>query len=534
MKPFRLFSFPPVGIVKMLKPPGLALLLLLFVCQEANTDAQLSCPHRCQCFTPAQVLCGDAGISYLPRNVSRKVKEFILMSSDLQYLFTHTLAESPQLTKLVFLNNALRSVHSQAFEHLAELQELEVSGNPRLDNLFPGTFEKLGNLTRLMLNYNGFKSAALGMFGSLKQLETLEMRGNIISDLPPFLFGNLHNLLVLDLSLNKLKGVKRETFSGLGRLEILKINNNLLSNLTADTFHNVSMLTELHLEGNKIAELPDDIFFVLTELKVLNLRGNLLTTFSDKAFGFNASNLKELNLKGNALRELHPLRSLSSISDFILASNQLSGLPEDIFWNMTALENLDLSENRLRSLPGTIFSGLLGMKTIHLNQNNLSELDAKMFEDQTLVEQLYLSDNKLETLPAGIFDPFTIQLTVRLHGNPWRCDCHMWYAHEWVLRNSQDVEMLDRMLCESPGFLRRRPVASLERDQLICSVSAGFGGCGQEIHNDTVVIKCKVDKCSRMRVKVQFQGDDGSVVEHVLQPELSSCRNETAAGRPAL
>uniref|UniRef100_H2RU59 LRRCT domain-containing protein n=1 Tax=Takifugu rubripes TaxID=31033 RepID=H2RU59_TAKRU len=436
---------------------------------------EISCPYRCHCFTPAQVLCGDGGISYLPRNVSRKVKEFILMSSDLQYLFSHTLAESPQLTKLVFLNNALRSVHSQAFEHLAELRELEVSGNPRLDNLFPGTFEKLGNLTRLMLNYNVFKSTAAGTFDSLKQLETLEMRGNIISDLPPFLFGNLHNLLVLDLSLN--------------------------NNLTADTFHNVSMLTELHLEGNKISELPDDIFFVLTELKVLNLRGNLLTTFSDKAFGFNASNLKELNLKGNALRELHSLRSLSSISDFILASNQLSRLPEDIFWNMTVLENLDLSENQLRSLPGTIFTGLLGMKTIHLNQNHLSELDAKMFEDQTLVEQLYLSDNKLETLPAGVFDPFIIQITVRLHGNPWRCDCHMWNLHEWVLRNSQDIEMLDRMLCESPGFLRRRPVASIQRDQLVCSLSKGFGGCGQEIHNNTVVIKCKVDKCSQMTVK---------------------------------
>ncbi|CAF97573.1 unnamed protein product, partial [Tetraodon nigroviridis] len=169
---------------KMQKLPGLALLLLLLVCQKANTDSQISCPYRCHCFTSAQILCGDGGISYLPRNVSRKVKEFILMSSDLQYLFSHTLAESTQLTKLVFLNNALRSIHSQAFEHLAELQELEISGNSRLDNLFPGTFEKLGNLTRLMLNYNAFKSMPPGMFDSLTQLETLQMRGNILSDLP--------------------------------------------------------------------------------------------------------------------------------------------------------------------------------------------------------------------------------------------------------------------------------------------------------------------------------------------------------------
>lgn len=457
------------------------------------------------------------------------------MSSDLQYLFSHTLAESTQLTKLVFLNNALQSIHSQAFEHLVELQELEISGNPRLDNLFPGTFEKLGNVTRLMLNYNAFKSMPPGMFDSLKQLETLQMRGNIISELPPFLFQSLYNLIVLDLSLNKLKGVNKSMFSGLGRLEILKINNNLLSDLTADTFQYVSELRELHLEGNKISELPDDIFFVLTELQVLNLRGNLLTTFNDRVFGFNASNLRELNLKGNKLKELHPLGRLASISNLVLSSNQLTRLPEDIFWNLTALEYLDLSENQLTSLPGTLFNGLLLMKTIHLNHNNLSELEPKMFEDQDFIEQLYLSDNQLETLPPGLLDHFIMPHKVRLHGNPWKCDCNMWYLHDLVLRTSQDVEMLDRMLCEGPGFLKRRPVASIERDQLVCSLSTGPGRCSQETHNNTVVIKCKVDKCSQMAVKVQFEEEDGSVKEHVLklQPERAHCRNETTIGRPA-
>lgn len=449
------------------------------------------------------------------------------MSLDLQHLLSHTLAESTQLTKLVFLNNGVRSVHSQAFEHLAGLQELEISGNPRLDSLFPGTFQELGNLTRLMLNYNALKSMPPGMFDSLKQLETLQMRGNMLSDLPPSLFRSLNNLFVLDLSLNKLKGVNDEMLSGLGRLAILKINNNLLGNPTADTFHNVSELAELHLEGNKISELPEDIFSVLTELKVLNLRGNLLTTFSDRVFGFNASSLKELNLKGNNLKDLHPLGRLSAVSHLVLSSNQLWRLPEDVFWNLTALEYLDLSENQLTSLPGRIFNGLPGMKVIHLNQNNLSTLDPKTFEEQTLVEQLYLSDNKLESLPPGLLDPFAIQHTVRLHGNPWRCDCRMWYLHDLVLRNSQDVEMLDRVTCESPYFLKRRPVASIERGQLVCGLSEGFERCSQEARDNTLLIRCKVDKCSQQTVTVQLEEDDGSIEEHVLnlQPEPSRCRS---------
>ncbi|XP_041804884.1 carboxypeptidase N subunit 2 [Chelmon rostratus] len=520
------------------KELGLILFLMLFLCHKGNTHSQTSCPYKCHCFTSIQVLCADGGMSSLPRDVSSKVKDFIIMSSDLGYLFSHTLGESPQLTKLIFINNALRSIHSQSFEHLAELQELEISGNPGLEHLFLQTFSNQGNLTKLILNFNSLKTVLPGTFDSLKELKFLQMKGNIISDLPPFLFLNLHNLNVLDLSQNKLQGMRGETFSGLARLETLKMNNNLISNLTSDTFHNMTQLIELHLEANKISELADSIFFALTELKVLNLRGNLLTSFNDNVFGFTASNLKELNLKGNRLTKLSSLISLTSLSDLILSSNQLSSLPEDIFRNVTVLENLDLSENQLTSLPEMIFRNLFSIKAIHLNKNNLSRVDANLFEDQVLIQQLYLSDNQLETLPLGLLDTFAIQHTVRLHGNPWKCDCHMWYLHDWVLRNSQDIEMLDRMLCESPDFLRRRPVASIDKDQLVCRLSQGEmsdrSRCSQEASNDTVIIKCKVDKCSPLTVKVQFQEDDGSVKEHILknEPEHSHCNNETTIESP--
>ncbi|XP_073346737.1 uncharacterized protein [Pagrus major] len=517
------------------KELGLIVILALLLCPKGNTGSQTSCPFKCHCFTSTQVLCADGGLSYLPRNMSRQVKDFIIISSDLQYLFSHTLNDSPQLTKLVFLNNALRSIHSQAFEHLVRLQELEVSGSLWLDKLFKGTFDKQENLTKLKLNYNGLKTVLPGMFDSLIQLETLQMKGNVISDLPTFLFTNLQNLRVLDLSQNKLE---RLTFSGLARLEILKMNHNLISELTSDTFHNISRLTELHLEGNKISELSDGIFFVLTELQVLNLRGNLLTTFSDKVFGFEASNLTELNLKGNRLTELSSLSSFTSLSDLNLSSNQLSSLPEDVFRNVTALENLDLSENQLTSLPEMIFSSLFNIETIHLNKNSLSKVDAKVFEDQMLIQQLYLNDNQMETMPWGLLDSFAIPHTVRLHGNPWKCDCHMWYLHDWVLRNSQDIEMVDRVLCESPGFLRRRPVASIDREQLVCRLTQDevpdLSRCSQEAFNNTVIIKCKVDKCSPLTLKVQLQENDGSIKEHTfnIEPEYSQCSNETTIESP--
>lgn len=520
------------------KELGVTLLLVLLLCHEGNTELQSSCPYRCQCFTPVQVLCADERMTYLPSNMSKQVTDFIVMTSAVAHLYPRTLEESPQLSKLVFLNNVLRSVHSQAFQNLTELRELEISGNPWLEHLLPGTFSNQTHLTKLLLNFNRLKVVLPGMFDSLKQLETLQMKGNFLSDLPSSLFLNLQNLKVLDLSQNKLEEVTRETFSGLARLEVLKMNNNLISNLTSDTFHNICQLTELHLEGSRISELTDGIFSVLTKLNVLNLRGNLLTTFSDEVFGFKASNLKELNLKGNRLTELSSLSRLTSLTHVILSSNQLSNLPEDIFRNISLLENLDLSENQLTFLPERIFHDLLGLTSIDLHKNNLSRVHPKLFEDQLLVQQLYLSDNQLESLPPGLLDVFLTQNMVRLHGNPWKCDCHMSYLHDWVLRNSQNIDMLDLMLCESPGFLKRRTVVSVDRDQLVCQVSADempdLSSCSLQASNDTMIVKCKVDKCSPLSVKVQFQEEDGNIKEHIVknEPQHSQCSNHTRIESP--
>ncbi|CAG5896957.1 unnamed protein product [Menidia menidia] len=509
----------------------LLMLLLGFCFHNGNSDGQNLCPDRCQCFTPDQVLCADERMAYIPRNLSNQVKELVVMTSAVGYLFADSLRESPQLTKLILMNNALRSIHLNSFENLTELQELEISGNPWLDNLLPGTFSKQKHLTKLLLNFNGLRTALPGIFDSLKQLETLEMKSNMISGLPPFVFQNLSRLRVLDLSMNKLEEVTKGTFSGLEKLEILKINYNLIRNVSSDTFQNIPELTELHWEGNKIARLDDAIFSELKKLRVLNLCNNLLTTFSDNVFGFETSNLKELNLKGNRLTELSSLSSLISLTDLILSSNKLSSLPENIFRNLTALDSLDLSENQLSYLPKMIFKDLLGLTAINLHKNSLRKVHENQFADQMLVQKLYLSDNQLENLPVGLLDTFFVQHVLRLHGNPWKCDCHMWYLHDWVLQHGQSLEMPERMLCESPDFLRKRTVYSINRDELVCQPSeeekSDLSSCTLQASNDTMIIRCRVKNCSPMTVKVQFQEENGNIQQHVVKnvSEDSKCIN---------
>lgn len=507
----------------MSKPSLISLLLLLLALDWSTSQSDSTCPYRCQCFSPAQVLCADHGMSSLPRNMSRHVREFILMTTSMTYLFANSLDDSPQLSKVVFLNNAIRSIHAHTFQHLTQLQELEISGNPGLEHLYLGTFSKQHNLIKLILNYNRLKTVLPGMFTSLRQVDTLQMKGNIISHLPPMTFVNMSSLKVLDLSLNKLEVVTREMFSGLDKLEILKLNHNLLRNLSSDLFSNVAKLTELHLEGNKISQFQGNVFANLTNLEVLNLRGNLLKTVSDDIFGLS---LRELNLKGNSLSNFAPSGNLSSLTFLDLSSNQLTALHGDAFKNITNLENLDLSNNHISILPGTVFNDLFNLKIVNLQTNNLTKIEPRLFEDQALIEKLDLSYNQLETLPEGLMDTFSSYHMLRLYGNPWKCDCGLWYLHDWILRNGHSVEMLGRTLCESPGFLNRRTIDSVDKEQLICRVakerSVDVRNCLLQVNGDAVTIKCKVETCLPLTVKVQLQDEAGNVKEHVVRNEWTN------------
>uniref|UniRef100_A0A3B4Z138 LRRNT domain-containing protein n=1 Tax=Stegastes partitus TaxID=144197 RepID=A0A3B4Z138_9TELE len=88
--------------------------------------------------------------------------------------------------------------------------------------------------------------------------------------------------------------------------------------------------------------------------------------------------------------------------------------------------------------------------------------------------QLIFINNAIRSINAQAFEHLTELQELDISGNPWLehlCDCHMWYLHDWVLRNSRDIEMLDRMLCEGPNFLKKQTVVSIDRDQLVCQVS---------------------------------------------------------------
>uniref|UniRef100_A0A8C6UUU3 LRRCT domain-containing protein n=1 Tax=Neogobius melanostomus TaxID=47308 RepID=A0A8C6UUU3_9GOBI len=320
----------------------------------------------------------------------------------------------------------------------------------------------------------------------------------------PGTFSMQRNLTKLMLNYNRLKTVLPGMFASLKQLDTLQMKGNIISHLPPLVFGNMSNLRVLDLSLNKLEVVTGQTFSGLDRLEILKLNHNLMRNLSLDLFSDMAT-LKELHLEGN----------------------KISQLSENCFMNLTNLEVLNLRGNLLKMFSGHVFGSSSKLRELNLKGNHLSEIGH--LGNLSSLTKLYLSYNRLQTLPEGLMDTFSNDHVLQLHSNPWKCDCGLWYLHDWVLRNGQNVEMLERTLCESPGFLNRRTLDSVDKEQLVCRVakehSVDVRNCLLQVIGDAVMIKCKVETCLPLTVKVQLQDESGNVKEHVVRNEGTNSTN---------
>ncbi|CAH2313273.1 Hypothetical predicted protein [Pelobates cultripes] len=78
--------------------------------------------------------------------------------------------------------------------------------------------------------------------------------------------------------------------------------------------------------------------------------------------------------------------------------------------------------------------------------------------------KLYLQNSSLTSVPAGSFDHLRHLQEVDLSGNPWNCDCNIFYVKIWL--ESQNVINMLNVRCVTPATLSGLPFQNLSGNEI--------------------------------------------------------------------
>ncbi|XP_038699722.1 receptor-like protein 15 [Tripterygium wilfordii] len=294
------------------------------------------------------------------------------------------------LSSLRVLNLAINglngTVHAHEFNHLINLEKLDMSGN-RIESFgsFQGVDRLLpwSNLEVLNLEGNLFNNSVLSSLRGLLQLKSLNLAGNQMAGAFHVReLESLKKLEELDISYNAIeKFVGPEDTTTLDELKILRLGS-------------------FPIYERRLVVLPSLGGF--SSLKTLDLRySNLSETTIHQALG-NLSTLEELLLYSSTLHQdflssigrlgslktLHVracaglentilgqgLCQLKNLQELYLNANSLEGTLPQCLANLSSLRYLDISQNQLTSnLASTPISNLLSIESLTLGNNNFQD-----------------------------------------------------------------------------------------------------------------------------------------------------------------
>jgi hypothetical protein len=141
------------------------------------------------------------------------------------------------------------------------------------------------------------------------------------------------------------------------------------------------------------------------------------------------------------------LRHLGSLRKLFLKNNAIGYIGDGDLNALTRLEELDLEKCQLTSIEPTALSRLTSLQTLNLVSNQLSALPATMERH----------------LPASLS-------VLRLHGNPWACDCKLRWLRQWIdWRKSLNWDFINTPQCHSPPILRDLKWKELPAHKFACA-----------------------------------------------------------------
>ncbi|KAG8182230.1 hypothetical protein JTE90_002661 [Oedothorax gibbosus] len=210
-------------------------------------------------------------------------------------------------------------------------------------------------------------------------------------------------------------------------------------------------------------EAPTDDTF-LKELKAVKVK--VLAGWDWKQLaGF--KQLEQLDILDTPLKKL-PADFRSSVSKRLrglsLKNCSIKKLQDDVFADLTVLEQFDLSNNAIVVIKRTMFPRKANIRNFILMYNKISTVPSDMFSDMPLLGMVSLRGNMMAVLSEATFQPVVMSQLRYLDvtENPIQCDCRI----AWVLQ-----ERRERISgkCYAPKALRDKAFNKLTREDIRCS-----------------------------------------------------------------
>ncbi|XP_041969971.1 leucine-rich repeat and immunoglobulin-like domain-containing nogo receptor-interacting protein 3 [Aricia agestis] len=352
-------------------------------------------------------------------------------------------------------------------------------------------FDGLNKIKYIDLSRNEILRTEHGLFARLTDLKFINISRNKIEDLPRFTFADLVNVEYLDISYNNLQAIPFQVFGQMTSLQHLDISYNKLATFLDYYFQPNRQLKKLFLNNNSLVKITSNALVNLKELEVLDISSNKLDNIPKSIFD-NLEELRELNLSYNNFLNISQdaLKNLSKLKWLNMGGNRLKVMPSLLFQYNEYLETIYLDHTDIAVIQNTNFKGLKNLKQLFIRSNEwLKEIEPFVFQDVPTITHLDISSNALTFLPLSL-NMLTQLEELRIHGNPWACDCRMAWFGNWIEKRKDIVKtdlscrlaypndmlaILNNTNCKPPNLVYSSPL-SLHRLQTDALLQCKFEG----------------------------------------------------------